>query len=74
MKNITQESIEQDWDVIQAMVSKYKDAIYENQEGQPAHYDNQSRLCRLCMVDILCELIIVRDSLKHLSGIKIIED
>lgn len=74
MKNITQESIEQDWDVIQAMVSKYKDAIYENQEGQPAHYDNQSKLCRLCMVEILCDLIIARDELKHLIRIEIKED
>ena len=56
------------------MVFKYKEAIYESQEGQPAHFDNQSKLCRLCMGDIRCGLIIARDALNYLSGIKIIED
>jgi len=74
MKNITKESIEQDLKFIQDMVYKYKEAIYENQEGQPAHFDNQSKLCRLCMGDIRCGLIIARDALNYLSGIEIIED
>ena len=74
MKNITKESIEQDFKIIQDMVFKYKEAIYENQEGQPAHFDNQSKLCRLCMGDIRCGLSIARDALNYLSGIKIIED
>lgn len=74
MKNITKESIEQDLRIIQDMVFKYKEAIYESQEGQPAHFDNQSKLCRLCMGDIRCGLIIARDALNYLSGIEIIED
>ncbi len=74
MKNITKESIEQDLKIIQDMVFKYKEAIYESQEGQPAHFDNQSKLCRLCMGDIRCGLIIARDALNYLSGIEIIED
>lgn len=74
MKNITKESIEQDLKVIQDMVFKYKEAIYESQEGQLAHFDNQSKLCRLCMGDICCGLIIARDALNYLSGIEIIED
>ena len=74
MKNITKESIEEDFKIIQNMVSKYKEAIYESQEGQPAHYDNQSKLCRLLMGDIRCGLIIARDALNYLSGIEIIED
>ena len=60
MKNITKESIEQDLKVIQDMVFKYKEAIYESQEGQLAHFDNQSKLCRLCMGDICCGLIIAK--------------
>jgi hypothetical protein len=74
MKNITKESIEQDLKIIQDMVFKYKEAIYESQEGQPAHFDNQSKLCRLCIGDIRCGLIIARDALNYLSGIEIIED
>ena len=74
MKNITKESIEQDFKIIQNMVYKYKEAIYENQEGQPAHFDNQSKLCRLLIGDIRCGLIIARDALNYLSGIEIIED
>lgn len=74
MKNITKESIEQDLKIIQNMVYKYKEAIYENQEGQPAHFDNQSKLCRLLISDIRCGLIVARDALNYLSGIEIIED
>lgn len=74
MKNITKKSIEEDLKIIQNLVFKYKEAIYENQEGQPAHFDNQSKLCRLCMGDIRCGLLIVRDALNCLSEIEIIED
>ena len=74
MKNITKKSIKQDLEIIQDMVYKYKEAIYENQEGQTAHFDNQSKLCRLLIGDIRCGLIIARDALYCLSGIEIIED
>ena len=74
MKNITKESIEQDLKIIQDMVFKYNEVIYENQEGQPAHFDNQSKLCRLAIGDIRCGLIIARDALICLNGIDIIED
>ncbi len=74
MKNITKESIEQDLKIIQDMVFKYKEAIYESQEGQPTHFDNQSKLCRLCIGDVRCGLIIAMGALNFLSGIEIIED
>ena len=63
MKGITKEVIEQDFKTIQDMAWRYKEAIYENQEGQPAHFDNQSKLCT-----------IARDALNYMSGIEIIED
>ena len=47
MKNITKKSIEQDLSIILDMFYKYNEAIYESQEGQPAHFDNQSKLCKL---------------------------
>ena len=40
MKNITKESIKQDLQIINDMLHKYNEAIYENQEGQSAHFDN----------------------------------
>ena len=74
MKNITKESIEQDAMIIQDMVFKYHEAIYENQEGQPAHFDNQSKSCRLLIGDVRCGLTVARDALINLSEIAIIED
>ena len=74
MKGITKESIEKDFKVIQDMAYKYKEAIYENQEGQPAHFDNQSKLCRLLIGDIRCGLTVAMGALNYLSGIEIIED
>jgi len=40
MKGITKEVIEQDYKTIKEMLAKYSNAVYENQEGQPAHFDN----------------------------------
>ena len=74
MKNITKESIKQDLNTIHAMLHKYNEAIYESQEGQPAHYDNQSKLCRLLISDIRCGLSVTKEALDYLSGIDIIED
>ena len=74
MKNITKESVKQDLETVHAMLRTYNEAIYESQEGQPAHYDNQSKLCRLCIGDIRCGLVIARDALNTLSDINIKED
>ena len=74
MKDITKNSVKQDLETIQAMLRKYNEAIYESQEGQPAHYDNQTKLCRLLIGDIRCGLVVARDALLYLSGIEIIED
>lgn len=74
MKNITKESIERDAKIIRGMAFKYKGAIYENQEGQPAHFDNQSKSCRILIGDIRCGLFIAMNALNILSEIDIIED
>lgn len=74
MKGITKEIVEQDFKTIQDILWRYKEAIYENQEGQPAHFDNQSKLCRLMMGDIRCGLTIARDALSYMKEIEIIED
>lgn len=74
MKGITKEIVKQDFKTIHDMVLKYKAAIYENQEGQAAHFDNQSKLCRLLMGDIRCGLAIAENALNYLREIEIIED
>ena len=74
MKKITKISVEEDFRVLQQLCSKYKEAIFENQEGQPAHFDNQSKAVRLTMGNIHCGLVIARDGLNFLSGMGIIED
>ena len=47
MKNITKKSIEQDLSIILDMFYKYNEAIYESQEGQPAHFDNQNQIMQI---------------------------
>lgn len=74
MKGITKEVIEQDYKTILNMAYRYKEAIYENQDGQPAHFDNQSKLCRLLMGDIRCGLTVVENAFNVLNDIDIIED
>lgn len=74
MKNITKKSIEQDLIIILDMFYKYSEAIYESQEGQPAHFDNQSKLCKLCIGDIRCGLNIAKEALTLLSRIEVEED
>ena len=74
MKGITKESIEQDYKIIFDMMYKYLDAIYEKREAQPAHFDNQSKLCKIYMCDLRMGLIMATEALKRLKDIEIIED
>lgn len=74
MKNITKKSIERDLNIIQQMCSKYTEAIFEKQEHQPAHFDNQFKIVRLTMVNIHCGLLVAKNGLNYLSGIQVIED
>ena len=74
MKNITKKSIEEDYEIISDMFDKYNAAIWENQEAQKAHYDNQSKLVRLAMGDIRAGLSLVSSALTMLRHNEIIED
>ena len=76
MKNIDKNTFDNDLNIITDMFEKYSEAIYESQEGQVAHYDNQLKLIRLCMEDVRCGLNIVRSALIVLDNIKenLIED
>lgn len=74
MKNITKKSIERDLNTIQQLCLKYQEAIFEKQEHQPAHFDNQFKCVRLTMVNIHCGLLVARNALNYLSDMEIFED
>ena len=52
------------------MFKKYSEAIYEKQEGQIDHYDNQPKLIKLAMEDIRCGLNIAISALTMLNNVK----
>ena len=74
MKNITNKSIEEDYNLVKDMFHKYSEAIYENQEAQKAHYDNQSKLVRLAMADVRTGVSVALTALKMLNSLGVIED
>lgn len=74
MKNITNESIEKDFILIQSIAHKYIDAIWEGQTGQEAHFDRQQKCVRLAMMNVYNGLSLATESLKRLNDMKIKED
>ncbi len=76
MKNITKESIKKDFDIVNELLKKYSEAIWEAQENQDSHFDRQLKLVRLAMGDVRCGLILTSQALKMLAddGIDIKED
>lgn len=67
MKNIDKNTLVKDLEVIHNMLGKYSDAIWENQEGQKAHYDNQLKGVKIVMEDVRCGLFIAREALQSLN-------
>lgn len=74
MKNITNTSLKEDLELIRELRSKYTDAIWESQDGQSAHFDNQQKLVKICMGDIRCGLILTENALYKLVDIGVKED
>lgn len=76
MKNITIETLQQDLATIANMFEKYTNAVYERQEGQPAHYDNQPKLIRLGVEDVRCGLSVAKNAFEMLNEVNddLIED
>lgn len=74
MKNITNKSVKEDINVIIELLCRYRDAIWENQEGQPAHFDNQPKIVKLAMVDVRTGLCIAFEAMKKLRDVKVLED
>ena len=74
MKNITNKSVKEDINVICNLLCRYQDAIWENQEGQPAHFDNQPKIVKLTMVDVRTGLYIALEAMKKLRDVEVFED
>lgn len=76
MKNINIETLQQDLATIANMFEKYTGAVYELQEGQPDHYDNQPKLIKLAIEDVRCGLSITKNALEMLNEVSdnLIED
>lgn len=74
MKNITNKSVKEDINVIRELFCRYQDAIWENQEGQPAHFNNQPKIVKLTMADVRTGLCIALEAMKKLRDVKVLED
>lgn len=74
MKNITKKSVIDDFATLGELSHRYQEAIWENQEAQPAHFDNQSKDVRLIMSQIKVGLSIALTGLEWLTQMDIIED
>jgi len=74
MKNITNTQIEKDYQVILEMLNRYKEAIWEGQMGQAAHYDNQPKIVQIAMTDVRTGLRIALEALEQLKFGKVKED
>lgn len=76
MKNINKDTFGKDLSIINEMLLKYNEVVYEKQDGQVGHYDNQLKLVRLCIEDIRVGLNIVRDGLRMLDDVRdcLVED
>lgn len=70
MKNINKTTFENDLNIITDMFKKYSEAIYEKQEGQIDHYDNQPKLIKLTIEDIRCGLNVAISALTMLNNVK----
>ena len=70
MKNINKTTFENDLNIITDMFKKYSEAIYEKQEGQIDHYDNQPKLIKLAIEDIRCGLNVAISALTMLNNVK----
>lgn len=74
MKGITNKSITLDKKAICEIAERFGGAIWENQEHQSAHYDNQPKIVRLAIRDVYVGLNIAIEALRNLESYQIIED
>ena len=63
MKNITNKSVKEDINVIIELLCRYRDAIWENQEGQPDHFDNLPKAEQMALLGIANNVVALYQSL-----------
>lgn len=74
MKGITNKSLAEDKEIIGNLLDKYHGAIWESQEAQGAHFDNQPKLVKLAMGDIRAGLKVAYEALRLLNDFGVEED
>lgn len=74
MKGITNKSLADDKKIIANLLEKYHAAIWESQEGQVSHFDNQNKLVKLAMCDVRAGLNVVYEALRMLNELGVKED
>lgn len=74
MKGITNKSLAEDKKIIANLLEKYHAAIWESQEGQGAHFDNQPKLVKLAMGDVRAGLNVAYEALRMLNELGVKED
>lgn len=51
MERIDRNTIQKDLEVIRELTQKYSNAIYERQDGQKGHFDNQPKLVQIAIIN-----------------------
>lgn len=74
MIGITKKSLKEDYELLNELRRKYHEAIWEGQEGQPAHFDNQHKMVKIAMSDVRVGLQIAIIALDMLNDMGVIED
>ena len=74
MKGITNKSLAEDKEIIGNLLDKYHAAIWERQEGQGAHFDNQHKLVKLVIGDVRAGLNVAYEALRILIDFGVEED
>lgn len=74
MVGITRRTLKEDYELLNELYRKYHGAIWEGQEGQPAHFDNQHKMVKIAMSDVRVGLGVAITALNMLNDMGVIED
>lgn len=74
MVGITRRTLKEDYELLSELRDRYQNAIWEGQEGQPAHFDNQHKIVKMAMCDVRTGLNLAVMALHMLNDMGVIED
>ena len=74
MKHINLKTLVQDGNTITELLRKYNNAVWEPQEGQKAHFDNQPKIVQMCVRDVTVGLTVAIAAVKKLIEMGVIEE